>query len=102
MTPDVFSEGQIFLVTVEDASQDSDRQAKSGAEVYSRVVQFKGVTSAGHANLESSNLESRNELIKNQPIKFGIQVVRRATRAKRPIDRTQRFVESLKLSKEIA
>ena len=43
MTPDVFLEGQFFLVTIEDALLDSTKTAKTDAEVYSRITEFHSV-----------------------------------------------------------
>jgi hypothetical protein len=40
MSPDVFLEGQFFLVTVEDSRRKTDGTEKADAEVYSRITKF--------------------------------------------------------------
>jgi hypothetical protein len=44
MTPDVFLQGQFFLVTVEPATQNSEGTAKPDAAIYSRITEFHSVT----------------------------------------------------------
>jgi hypothetical protein len=43
MSPEVFSQGQFFEVSIEDAIQDSDGKTKADAEVYSRITEFHSV-----------------------------------------------------------
>lgn len=43
MTPDVFFDGQLFTVSIEDARYDGEGNAKSDAEIYSRITAFHEV-----------------------------------------------------------
>ena len=38
MTPNVFFEGQVYRVRVEDASLDAEQKSKRDAEIYSRIT----------------------------------------------------------------
>jgi hypothetical protein len=63
MSPEVFFEGQVFRVSVEDASNDGEQQAKEDSEIYSRVTLLHEVSRP-----QSSNHESFNQIITNQAI----------------------------------
>jgi hypothetical protein len=45
MTPDVFFEGQVYRVRIEDASLDAEQKSKRDAEIYSRVTELIEVSS---------------------------------------------------------
>ena len=71
MTPEVFFEGQVFRVSVEDASNDGEQQAKHDSEIYSRVTLLHEVSrpqSSDQPISQSSNHESLNHGIRNQSI----------------------------------
>jgi hypothetical protein len=71
MTPATFSEGQIYLVRVEDAIVDGHQKAKHDGEAYSRVTELLEVSrpqSSNHSISQSLNHESSNHSIRNQVI----------------------------------
>ena len=66
MLPDVFLEGQVFRLEVEDARMDAEQQAKHDAEVYSRVGRLHGVCRAQTSSLsivQSGIIPSPNQAI---------------------------------------
>jgi hypothetical protein len=65
MNPQVFLDGQVFTIEVEDCGIDSERAQKADAEIYSRVSK---IISADHSNHESINHESRIMQSPNQVI----------------------------------
>jgi len=69
MTTEVFFEGQVFTVKVEDAIVDGDRKTKHDGEVYSRVTELIEVSRPQSFNQESVNHKSLNQESCNHPIK---------------------------------
>jgi hypothetical protein len=66
MTPEVFFEGQVFTVAVEDATADVDKNAKHDAEVYSKVTVLQGVSlpqSSNRSIFQSGIIQSPNQAI---------------------------------------
>jgi hypothetical protein len=59
MSPEVFLEGQVYEIEVENSGKDSEERQKTDAEVYSRVTAI--VSAAAHPNRRSPNQESVNQ-----------------------------------------
>lgn len=70
MDPDVFLEGQIYLVEVDDSRTNSEEQAKADSEIYSRVTRILSVERRPGPimNHESKNQESEIMQSPNQAI----------------------------------
>lgn len=74
MFPDVFLEGQVFIVEVKDSRRNSAEEQKADAEIYSVVTKIisvqPGPTCNNPApNQKSFNQESINQKSSNHPIK---------------------------------
>lgn len=58
MTPNIFLDGQVFIVEVRDCRRDAKERAKADAEVYSVVSE---IVSVAHPSLHSPNQKSINQ-----------------------------------------
>jgi hypothetical protein len=70
MTPDVFMQDQVYRIKVADALIDRKKQAKSSAEIYSKVVGLVDVTLTGNGTKRQSpirNQPSGTSTISHQP-----------------------------------
>ncbi len=81
MTPDVFFDGTIFKVSIEDACIDDDKKAKHHSEVYSRVVELKEVVIAQSSN--HSIIQSAIHPIKQSTNQGSLRAVAEQNRPRR-------------------
>ena len=81
MYPEVFLEGQIYEVEVEDCRKNADEGMKADAEVYSRVTKILAVDRwpTESVNQNSKNQESRIMQSPNQAINQLRLAARRVT-----------------------
>jgi hypothetical protein len=73
MLPDVFLEGQVYEVEVEDCRKGVDEEMKSEAEIYSVVTRIISAThpQSSNPNLSIGNQESLNHAIKQSTNQVG-------------------------------
>ena len=75
MSPEVFCEGQIFEIRVEDARLDSQQKDKGESEIYSRVAELisaRRAQSSNHSIIQSVNQESSNHPIRQSTNQVGL------------------------------